>query len=115
MKILTGALMAVAVASTTGLALAAPSAFIFGVSDLTAKTYQVTVHQNGGVQHAFTLSDGHRSHSLSLKIESATVTIIGPNCNVTRRFEAQNTLTLQIQKGGDGNCKITSTGTINGF
>ncbi len=95
--------------------MAAPSAFILGVSDYTTKTYQVTVRQSGGVQHAFTLSDGHRSHTLSLKIETATVFISGPNCNATETLSAQNTLTLAIHKGGDGNCKITSTGTTNGF
>ncbi len=115
MKIFTGALMAAAIATTVGPALAAPSAFILGVSDFTAKTYQVTVRQSGGVQHVFTLSDGHRFHSLGLKIETATVTIGGPNCNVTQSVSPQNTLTLEIRKGGDGNCRITSSGTINGF
>lgn len=115
MRILIGAVMAAAIAITAGQALAAPSAFILGVSDFTAKTYQVTVRQSGGGQHTFILADGHRSHTLSLKIEAATVTISGPNCNVSQSVSPQNTLTLEIRKGADGNCRITSLGTTYGF
>jgi len=91
-------------------------AFILDVVDQTAQTYQVKVVQTAGT-HQFTLTEGHRSHSLSLNAtQSASLTITGPNCNYSSSLGPQNTARFDIRTDSStGKCKVVFSGTINGF